>query len=72
MHPVRVPLQVTVLRMQSHRLARLSLRGTRALQELDLRCARLADVDIAPASPGLAACHSLRWAHRLKVGALQS
>lgn len=52
--------QVTALRLASHRLLRLELQGCRALQELDARCGRLAAVDIAPMSPGLAACHALR------------
>ena len=53
---------MVTLRLQSPRLARLELCGTRALQELDMRCARLAEVAIRPLSPGLAACHALRWA----------
>ena len=52
--------QVTSLRLHSGRLARLALRGARSLQELDLRCARLADVAITPVNPGLAAAASLK------------
>ncbi len=58
--PLPPPLQVSSLRLQSPRLARLALCGTRALQDLELRCARLAEVDIRPLNPGLAASHALR------------
>lgn len=54
------PLQVCNLRLQSQRLSRLELCGTRALQELEMRCARLAEVAIRPLNPGLAACAALK------------
>ena len=59
-HPPSCP-QVTTLRLQSQRLSRLELCGTRALQELEMRCSRLADVVIQPLNPGLAACAALKW-----------
>ncbi|PSC67443.1 F-box LRR-repeat 15 [Micractinium conductrix] len=52
--------QVTALRLSSCHLARLTLHGTRTLQELDLRCARLAEVDCVPINPGLASSLCLR------------
>lgn len=52
--------QVTALRLRSHRLGRLVLSGTRALQELELRCALLEEVDIRPLNPGLAASLALK------------
>ena len=58
--PSTTAAQVTTLRLQSQRLCRLELCGTRALQELDMRCARLADVVIRPLNPGLAACAALK------------
>lgn len=52
--------QVTALRLHSLRLQRVELCGVRALQDLDMRCARLQQVTIQPLSPGLAACHALK------------
>lgn len=53
-------MQINSLRLQSSQLARLALCGTRALHELHLRCARLASIDIAPVSPGLASSLALK------------
>lgn len=60
-HPTPLPRQVSALRLHSSQLARLVLCGTRALLELNLRCARLASIDIVPINPGLAASLALKW-----------
>ena len=52
--------QVSTLRLVAARLARLQLRGTRALTDLEMRCPRLEEVAIEPLNPGLAACHALK------------
>ena len=52
--------QVSILRLQAARLARLQLRGTRALTDLEMRCPRLEEVAIEPLNPGLPACHALK------------
>ncbi|KAI3435021.1 hypothetical protein D9Q98_003073 [Chlorella vulgaris] len=52
--------QITSLRLRSSGLTQLALCGTRTLQEIDLRCSRLAELSISPLNPGMAAAHVLR------------
>lgn len=52
--------QLNTLSLRSHSLRRISLRGTRALTELELRCPVVEEVAITPLAPGLAAAASLR------------